>query len=294
MQSYPPRMPKHSVLQYFERAVSLASNPRQWHRYWLKRSAAAPLSRRLAYDAIRRPHYAYGVYRSALDAKALGLPAISAIEFGVAGAAGLFDLEYVATEVERETGIRVEVFGFDTAAGMPPPVDHRDMPNVWATGQFAPHEDFRPRLTKAKFVIGDVSKTVPGFCAQFKPAPVGFVAFDLDYYSSTVQALRLFDAPAEFLLPRVICYMDDIIGDDHELHCEFVGELLAVKEFNDSHPMRKVAPIYGFRNKRLIPAVWNDQMFVAHMFDHPKYNDYTNPRWPKPKGQRPLPGVQLS
>lgn len=286
-------MAKRPLTSLIERAVIIATNPHELRRYRLRRSASATFPQKLAYDAVERPHYAYGVYRSALEAKALGIPAISAIEFGVAGAAGLFDLEQVAVEVEKETGIAVQVYGFDTAAGMPPPLDHRDMPNVWATGQFAPHEDFRPRLKKAKFVIGDVAKTVPRFCAEYGPAPVGFIAFDLDYYSSTVDALRLFEAGPEFLLPRIMCYMDDIIGDDHELHCEFVGELLAVREFNDAHPMRKVAPIHGFRNKRRIPSVWNDQMFVAHIFDHPRYNEYTNPRWPKPKGQKPLPGVQL-
>ena len=284
-------MSKRSLSSYLERAFAIATDPAQRKRYFLKRSASATFPERLAYDALPRPNYAYGVYRAALEAKALEIPAISAIEFGVAGAAGLFDLERIAGEVERETGVAVQVYGFDTAAGMPPPVDYRDMGYVWATGQFAPHEDFRPRLKKAKFVIGDVAETVPRFCGEFNPAPIGFVAFDLDYYSSTVHALELFEADSSKLLPRVICYMDDIVGDDHELHSAFTGELLAIEEFNAAHAMRKVAPINLLRHKRKIPSVWNDQMFVAHIFDHPLYNQYTNPRWPKPKGQKPLPGV---
>ena len=64
------------------------------------------------------------------------------------------------------------------------------------------------------------------------------MSFDVDYYSSTVDLLRIFDAHEEFLLPRVYCYLDDIIGDDWEIHCEYVGELLAIKEFK-LHGMNK-------------------------------------------------------
>jgi hypothetical protein len=89
----------------------------------------------------------------------------------------------------------------------------------------------------------------------------------------------MFDGPTTGFLPRVFCYVDDCIGDDHELHCEFAGELLAIREYNDAHPRRKIAKIHGLRHKRKIPQAWNDMMFAAHLFDHPQYNTYTNPRW---------------
>ena len=127
-------------------------------------------------------------------------------------------------------------------------------------------------------VIGDVAKTVPEFFESHNAAPVGFIAIDVDYYSSTVDVLRMFEAPAERMLPRVLCYVDDCIGDDHEIHCEFVGELLAIREFNDSHDQRKIAKIHGLRHKRKIQQPWNDMMFAAP-FDHPMYTTHTNPRW---------------
>lgn len=263
--------------------LRVLTDPVRFRRAILNRRPAAAFVDRLEYDALPRPHYAYGVFQAAAEARTLGLSAISAIEFGVAGAAGLLVLEDLATQVERETGVTVQVFGFDTGSGMPPPKDHRDMPYVWAAGQFSPHDDFRKRLTRSTFVAGDVADTVPTFVQTFNPAPIGFVSLDLDYYSSTASALGLFDADPRYLLPRVFCYLDDIVGDDHELHSEFAGELLAVHEFNESHAMRKIAPIYGLRHKRKIPAQWNDQIFVAHLFDHPLYNVYTNPRWPRPK-----------
>ena len=48
--------------------------------------------------------------------------------------------------------------------------------------------------------------------------PVGFVAFDLDYYSSTVAALKIFDGPHETHLPRVHCYFDDLAGQQPLVH----------------------------------------------------------------------------
>ena len=91
---------------------------------------------RLRWDAFERPHYAYGVYQAALQARALGLQSFTAVELGVAGGAGLVALEGVAHEVHGETGIRVDVMGFDGGGGMPDPIDYRDLPWLWQPGQF--------------------------------------------------------------------------------------------------------------------------------------------------------------
>jgi len=270
--------------------IRVAANPDLLARAVLSRWPRASFVKRLEYDALPRPHYAYGVFHAAMEAKALGIERISAIEFGVAAGAGLAVLEQVAEQVEKETGVAVATYGFETTGGMPPPTDHRDMPYVWRRGLFRPRGDIRLRVPRSKLVMGDVRETVAGFCASHNPPPLGFVAQDMDYYSSTAAALRLFDEAHQFLLPRVFCYFDDCIGDDHELHSEFTGELAAVRQFNDSHEHRKLAPIFGLRHKRRIPAPWNDVMFVAHIFDHPRYNEYTNPRW-KPLRQGMAAGM---
>lgn len=70
-------------------------------------------------------------------------------------------------------------------------------------------------------MIGNVSDTVKTFVEEFDPAPIGFIAFDLDYYSSTKAALQLLEQPHERFLPRVFCYFNDIVGPPFELHCEF-------------------------------------------------------------------------
>ena len=68
-----------------------------------------------------RPNYTWAMLHAAYLAKTLGMPRISAIEFGVAGGNGLLALENAAELVEQEMGIEVDVYGFDTGAGLPPP-----------------------------------------------------------------------------------------------------------------------------------------------------------------------------
>lgn len=80
--------------------------------------------------------YAYGVLGAVKLAAALGLPDVSLLELGVAGGNGLLELERLATEVEREHSVASRVVGFDLGTGMPPPLDHRDVPYAWREGFF--------------------------------------------------------------------------------------------------------------------------------------------------------------
>jgi hypothetical protein len=233
---------------------------------------------RLAWDAVDRPHYAYCTYNAALQARALGHDAISAIELGVAGGNGLVTLEQIAATVEERTGVRVATYGFDAGSGMPRPVDYRDLPYVWQPGFFEMDEAaLRARLTRSELAIGDVRETVPAFVRRADIPPIGFIAFDLDYYSSTIAAMQLLEMGPGQRLPRVYCYFDDVLGDDFEIHSRFVGELLAIDEFNAAHADVKVAPIHGLAHKRRIAAPWNDQVYVSHAFTHPQYDTHIHP-----------------
>ena len=235
----------------------------------------APFLRRLTWDAHPYPQYAYGVFRAASQAQRLGLRRISVVEFGVAGGNGLLALERHAKDVEAVTGVEIAVFGLDAGDGLPPAATNRDLPYVWRRGQFAMDRDaLRSRLQRAELLLGDVADTVSDLIDRVADAPVGFVSFDLDYYTSTVDALRLFDAEDAVLMPRVMCFFDDLIGQDDELHSEFAGELLAINEFNATHDSRKLGLIYGLRWKRRIQEHWNDTTFVLHCFDHPLYTRY--------------------
>jgi hypothetical protein len=245
----------------------------------VERSKTASLEEKITYDVLSsRPHFAYGVYSAAKQAKALGVPRISVIEFGCAGGNGLVALEEIARAVTLELNVEIDIFGFDIGEGLPRPLDYRDLPYAWKSGQFKMDiPKLEARLTEARLVIGDVAETVVPFRESEELAPIGFVSFDLDYYTSTIAAFEIFGGGFEHILPRVYCYFDDIIGPDNELHCEFSGELLAIKEFNERDDMTKLARINGLSHKRLFPAPWNDVMYVLHSFSHPQYGTYITP-----------------
>lgn len=180
-------------------------------------------------------------------------------------------LESIKPRLERIFGLRVAVYGFDTGAGLPPPADVRDLPNLFAQGQYGMDvEKLRGRLTSADLILGPVEETLPALAAD--GTPVGFASFDLDLYSSTVAALRLFDAEPSLLLPRVQCYFDDVTGYTYG-DCN--GALLAISEFNETHDARKISAISGLQG--YVPRRYRDEgwaahkFYLAHILDHELY-----------------------
>jgi hypothetical protein len=221
-----------------------------------------------------RANYLYGVLLAARLANVLGIPAISTIEFGVAGGRGLLALEKASVYAEEAFGVAIDVYGFDSGHGLPKPTDFRDCPNLFLEGQF-PLDEARllPSLERAELIVGLVDRTVPEFMSR-RPAPIGFVSFDLDLYSSTACALRAFEGDPELLLPRVLCYFDDITGFTYADHN---GERLAISEFNDAHQRRKLSPIYAaefYVPERESRGLWPQKLYLAHILDHPRYGDY--------------------
>jgi hypothetical protein len=255
--------------------LQLMLDPLRHKQARVRASRSASLAERIEWETLPRTHFGYGVHRACVQAKALGINTISVMEFGCAGGSGLVELENMAEAAAREVGVGVEVFGFDIGEGLPPPQGARDLPYAWKAGQFKMDiPALKARLRFATLVLGDVRQTVRNFLQREQAAPIGFISFDLDYYSSTVFALGILEGDLKKLLPRVYCYFDDIIGPDQELHSEFAGELLAIGEFNARNEARKIAPIHGLAHKRIFPAAWNDSMFVLHAFEHPLYNQY--------------------
>jgi hypothetical protein len=201
-------------------------------------------------------------------------PRVSVLEFGVAGGNGLIALEQHAEEVEKIFPVKIDIYGFDTGTGLQSPMDHKDLPYHWRAGFFKmDFEALQKRLTRAKLVMGDVAQTALTFIEDFDPAPIGGVAQDLDFYSSTAASLRLFDSDVSRFLPRVFCYFDDTIGGDIELYNDFTGQRLAINEFNARRERVKLSPIYYLRAMANAPT-WHHQMWAAHFFDHPDYNTF--------------------
>jgi hypothetical protein len=76
--------------------------------------------RKLAWGALPRSSYAYCMYAGAELGKALGLSRVSTIEFGVFKGESLLLMQQYAKDIERIVGIGIDVYGFDTGAGLPP------------------------------------------------------------------------------------------------------------------------------------------------------------------------------
>ena len=231
---------------------------------------------KLRIGSIERPHYGYCMLEAAKLAAKLGHTAMSVIEFGVAGGNGLLAMERHAGFVEQETGIKIEIFGFDMGTGLPPPRDYRDLPYLWQSGYYRMEKaKLEERLQRSKLWLGPVTESVQGFLETFgsnPPPPVGFISFDLDYYSSTVEAFHVFSRGSISVLPRVIRYFDDIAGDCEAAFNIFTGELLAIAEFNAASDDVKIAECRGLRfSPGHIPRLWHEQIYIAHLFRHPDY-----------------------
>ena len=228
---------------------------------------------KLKFGAISRPNYGYCLYNAAKLAKKLGYSKISAIEFGVAGGNGLLSFEYHAEQISKLVSIDIEIYGFDTSEGLPKPIDYRDLPYHWKEGFYKMDvKALELKLKKAKLVIGEVSVTLTNFFEKYKPAPIGAISFDLDFYSSTKSALAILQGREEYLLPRIFCYFDDTLGTDIELYNDFTGQRLAINEFNQANGSIKLAPPYLVKSG--IWDTWRRQIWIAHLFNHTHYNTF--------------------
>lgn len=150
---------------------------------------------------------------------------------------------------------------------MPEPEDYRDLPYYWSSGFYKMDvEKLKSRLKRAQLMLGDVSETVP----KLQCPPIGFISFDLDYYSSTKRAFRVFGLPQDCRLPRVFCYFDDITS---EIGCcnDYIGQLCAIREFNSETDDQKVCPLNGLEWMLSQQAGWQKKIYVHHDFRHPQY-----------------------
>lgn len=221
-----------------------------------------------------RANYTWSILHAADIAARTGVERISVLEFGVAGGNGLIAMEAAAAEAESVLGVGIDVHGLDTGAGLPAPQDHRDAPYIMEPGDFPMDaERLRTRLSRAQLHLGEIRDTLEPFVAS-EPAPIGFVAFDLDYYSSTRDALRLLHADPALLMPRVLCYFDDTLGYPWG---ESNGARLAIADFNTEREDRKLDLLEGM--KYLIAPTerdekWVEALYLAHLHDHPRYSEF--------------------
>ena len=114
---------------------------------------------------------------------------------------------------------------------------------------------------RTRLVLGPVAQSVQRFLDE-NQVTVGFVSFDLDYYSSTNSAFPLLTSSKRKILRRTPLYFDDI---DFYFNHEFAGELLAIDELNRSSGEIRIDRWRGVRKERPFPeAPWLEKMYVAH------------------------------
>jgi len=261
-----------------ERLLKVLLNPQIAVKHIWRRIPVGSIELREKFDAFTRPSYAWGVINAAKLARNLGRKSVSVIEFGVAEGYGLMDMEKTALAAEKKYGIEIQVYGFDVGTGNVVSNDFRDMPYYWNPGAYDFGKEYAQKLSnklkKAELIVGDVRNTVKKLCERRDFAPIGFVSFDLGFLTTQKDALIVFDTDDKNVLPRVLCYFDDVMGDG-ALHNEFTGELLAIKEFNNDHGDQKIAKVNGFSINRIIKSPWNEGVYALHRFRHADYNRFT-------------------
>ena len=231
---------------------------------------------RLSTGAVERPSYGYITYNAAVLAKKLGYRRISVLEFGVAEGNGLVSFEYHDQEIKKLLAVDIDIYGFDIGEGLPEPLDYRDLPYHWKKGFYKMDvPKLRARLKNAKLVLGDIKNTAKDFFEKYNPAPIGAIAYDFDFYSSTIHALNMLEAGERYYLPRVYCYFDDTIGAEIELYNDYTGVRLAINEFNQNHNDIKIGHTYHLLARNIVER-WYHQIWICHLLKHNRYNDFVS------------------
>lgn len=232
-------------------------------------SAFGSLRAKIAFDLVLRQQHAYAILACADLAKERGIKEVTLIEFGVASGTGLLNICKLAKRITRETGVHFRIYGFDTGEGMPPPESYRDHPEIYHQGDFPMnHESLRKSLpNNAELIIGQIKETVGPFLRKVtEKSPIGFISIDVDFYSSSRDALEILQGNANQYLPRIQMYLDDLEFPSHNSWC---GERLAINEFNEKNRFRKIEQHAFLKSQRIFRnARWIDHMFTVHMLDH--------------------------
>jgi hypothetical protein len=221
---------------------------------------------------IGRPQYASSLGHGVIQAIHCGYDKIVAVELGVGQGQGLLELCKAAEYYRGEFEIDIQVFGFDNATGLPPFVGYKDHPEIWQAGQFkmANPDAIRSKLPEfGHLLIGDIGETVQDFETTIYGARLAFVSLDMDYYSSTVRAMPLFEMNPQSYVPALPVYVDDV--DVLISYNPWCGAEVALQEFNETHEFRKFQkrPNYGIHN-----------FYVCHILDHPVRTGKISPRLP--------------
>ena len=227
-------------------------------------------------ESLEKPYLAYCMLNAAIQAKGLGIMKISAIEFGVCSGASLTYIEKYSKEIEKLTGVSFNTYGFDIMSGLPKTsIDYKNQLYFWPQGAFKTDlEKLRKNIKTSTLVIGDIKDTVKTFFDDYEPPVIGFISFDLDYYTSTLSAFEIFNFSQSNYLPRVECYMDDVSSFNELSASKGTGVLRAIEEFNEKENNKKIYKKELVSQFRRFKESWNEKIYVFHDFNHDLYNKY--------------------
>ena len=229
---------------------------------------------KIYFDLVIRQQHAFGILYATEKAIKNGLKKLTIIEFGVANGVGLINLSKICKRLTKIYGVEYQIYGFDTGEGMPDPIDFRDHPELYKSGDFKMDQKKLKEILpeNCHLVIGEVKETIKEFINSdlLEESPIGYVCMDLDYYSSTRDALEIFFSNPSKYLDHFPIYFDDVDEYSHNSRC---GELLAINEFNESNKNRIIEPHRFLISKRIFKnAVWINHMFFMHILDHKNRN----------------------
>jgi hypothetical protein len=212
--------------------------------------------------------------RAADQARYMGHGETVAVEFGVADGHGLLNMIELAKAIKAETGVKIHILGFDAGGGLPKVQGYKDHAELWMDGDFAMQDRdglVRRIDRRAELIFGDIAQTVEMLKSHLAShKPLGFVSIDVDIYTASVAALRCLEWAPQLYLPGVSMYFDDTMFFYAN---EWAGELLAINEFNQRTPFRKIGndrSLPGRRSRK--DAGWYRAMYVCHVLDHEARN----------------------
>ena len=87
----------------------------------------------------------------------------------------------------------------------------------------------------------------------------------------------MLEAGEKYYLPRIFCYFDDTMGNELELYNDYIGQRLAINEFNLAHKEIKLGVPYYLFGKKFIEN-WYYQIWIGHFFKHSRYNEFVSGR----------------
>jgi len=161
-------------------------------------------------------------------------------EFGTGWGGTLSEFLKAVTRFGKDHNIDIQefrIFLFDSFEGLPPVARREDDHPAWNKGEFAYSKEYIEDIVKAhhfplenvRFIEGYFDQTLNAeTLASIKDYPPSIITMDVDYYSSTIEALNFL---APILRSGTVLYFDDLYS--FFLHPD-LGQVKAISEFNNS------------------------------------------------------------